>query len=87
MEPGRPRHSEVDVVSGAVLTFAQLHVALERCMQAHPPEGIELRLHTDANAMAGLWGLMSYERRSGIPMDDVKPSVLAAYRRWTTAET
>ena len=66
-----------------VLTFAQLHAALTRCMAANPPEGIELRLHQDANCLAGLWGLMSYERTQEVPVDQVKPGVLEAYRRWS----
>ena len=52
-------------------------------MDANPPEGIELRLHPDANSLAGLWGLMSYERTQEVPVDQVKPEVLEAYRRWT----
>lgn len=69
-------------MSGEVVTFEALHQALARCMAAHPPEGIELRLHDDANAIAGLWGLMSYERLTSVPVEQVKPKVLDAYRRW-----
>lgn len=66
-----------------VLTFDALHRALARCMAEHPPEGIELRLHVDANKLAGLWGLMSYQRTASVPLDQVKPEVLEAYRRWS----
>ena len=66
-----------------MLTFDELHLALSNCMAAHPPEGIELRLHEDANRMAGLWGLMSYQGTTSVPLADVDPRVLDAYRRWT----
>lgn len=69
-------------VDGAVLSFDQLHAALANCMAANPPEGAELRLHPDANRLAGLWGLMSYERRDAVAIGDVSPEVLEAYRRW-----
>lgn len=64
------------------LTFEALHAALSRCMEAHPPDGAELRLHPDANTLAGLWGLMSYEKTQAVPVEQVKPSVMEAYRRW-----
>ena len=31
----------------AELTFTALHAALDRCMGAHPPEGLERSLHPD----------------------------------------
>jgi hypothetical protein len=65
------------------LTFDDLHRALSRCMTAHPPQGIELSLHADANRLAGLWGLMSYQRTQSVPLGEVDPRVLDAYRRWT----
>lgn len=66
----------------SVLTFAELHLALTRCMQAHPPCGLEFEMHPDANVIAGLWGLMSYQRAESVSLDEVKPDVLDAYRRW-----
>ena len=68
------------------LTFDELHAALSRCMDAHPPEGIELRLHPDANKIAGLWGLMIYQRTISIPVELVSPDVLEAYRRWKQSD-
>ena len=65
------------------LTFAALHAALDRCMSAHPPEGLERSLHPDANALANLWGLMAYQRISAVPIADVDPSVLVVYKRWS----
>lgn len=38
-----------------VLTFDELHRALTRCMEAHPPAGLDFRMHADANIIAGLW--------------------------------
>ena len=72
-------------MSESVLTFEALQQALARCMTAHPPEGKELRLHADANSLAGLWGLTSYERTASVPVADVKPSVLEAFARWSAA--
>ncbi len=64
------------------LTFEALHLALTRCMAAHPPSNPEHRMHPDANTMATLWGAMNYERRQSVPLGDVDPKVMAAYRRW-----
>ncbi|MDQ2734477.1 MAG: hypothetical protein M3Y55_05695 [Pseudomonadota bacterium] len=65
-----------------VLTFEALHLALTRCMASHPPSNPEFQMHSDANAIAGLWGLMNYERTVSVPVAQVKPEVLAAYGRW-----
>ncbi len=70
-------------MDAGTLTRDELHRALSRCMDAHPPEGIELRLHPDANSMAGLWGLMLYERTTSVPIDQMEAEVLDAYRRWS----
>lgn len=51
-------------------------------MTAHPPGGIEFQMHSDANVMAGLWGLMNYERTVSVPLEEVKPAVLEVFRRW-----
>ena len=32
--------------------------------------------------MAGLWGLMIYDRTASVAIDQMEPSVLDAYRRW-----
>ena len=66
------------------LTFAALLLALTRCMAAHPPGGTDFQMHPDANVIASLWGLMNYERTAAIPLEQVKPEVMAAYRRWST---
>lgn len=65
-----------------VLTFEDLHRALTRCMESNPPCGLEFQMHPDANVIAGLWGLMNYERTESVAMEQVKPEVLEAYRRW-----
>ena len=65
-----------------VLTFEALHLALTRCMAAHPPCNADLQMHPDANTIAGLWGAMSFERRVSVPLDEVDPKVMVAYRRW-----
>ena len=67
----------------AELTFTALHAALDRCMGAHPPEGLERSLHPEANALANLWGLMAYQRIAAVPIADVDPTVLAVYQRWS----
>ena len=51
----------------ATLLFRDLHAALTRCMETHPPVGLERSLHPDANTLAGLWGLMSYQRLTEVP--------------------
>lgn len=65
-----------------VLTVDALHLALTRCMAAHLPCNADFQMHPDANTIASLWGAMSYERRVSIPVDEVDPKVMVAYRRW-----
>ena len=64
-----------------VLTFEALHLALTRCMAAHPLCNADFQMHPDANTIASLWGAMSCERRVSIPLDEVDPKVMVAYRR------
>ena len=68
--------------SQAAMTIDTLRAALDRCMAAHPPSGIELALHPDANRMATLWASMLVTRETIIPMSEVDAGVLAAIRRW-----
>lgn len=68
--------------SAALLTLDELQAALGRCMTAHPPEGLELRLHPDANRMADLLGLMIYQRVTSVSVAEVKTVIMDAYRRW-----
>ena len=65
------------------LTIQALQAALGRCMTAHPPEGRELRLHRDADRMAGVLGLMIYHHVESIPMVDVEQTACEALQRWT----
>lgn len=65
-----------------VLTLEQLQRALARCMEAHPPEGLERSLHADADRLAGLWALMTYERIPSVELEQVEPVVMDVYRRW-----
>lgn len=48
---------------------------------SHPPQGLERALHSDADRLAGLWGLMIYERSADISVDQVEPEVRDVYRR------
>lgn len=66
----------------SILTFKDLHLALTRCMESHPPCGLEFQMHPDANVIPGLWAQMNYEQAVSVPVDQVKPEVLDAYRRW-----
>ena len=70
-----------------MLTFDELHRAVARCMDAHPPAGLDFQMHSDANVIAGLWDLISYERSSSVPFDQIKPEVLDAYRRWAESSS
>lgn len=64
------------------LSFAQVQRALMRCMAAHPPAGLELTLHPEANALADVFGLMSYTRMTDIERGALKPGQLEAFERW-----
>ena len=69
-----------------VLMLADLQKALDRCMRAHPPEGIERSLHPEANALADVWARMLVERIDTVPTADLKPRVLEVYGRWSVTE-
>ena len=68
------------------LSFRAIDAALTRCMEAHPPEGLERRMHPDANTMAGLWAQMLVDRIDAVPLASVKPDVLAVWERWRADE-
>ena len=69
------------------LSLDSLQAALERCMTVHPPAGLDRQLHADASSLAGLWGLMLYERATEVPIDSVSDKVRLAYRRWSGDES
>ena len=63
-----------------------IDAALTRCMEAHPPEGLERRMHPDANTMAGLWAQMLVDRVDTVPRAGINPDVMAALERWRASE-
>ena len=65
-----------------VITFEALQAALARCMVLNPPEGMERRLHPDANRLADLFGLMIYERVQCVPRERVAADILEIFARW-----
>lgn len=67
----------------SVLTLVVLDTALSKCMETHPPVGIEKRLHEDAHLMSGLWAFMTYLRIDQVDVETIKPDVFAAIRRWS----
>jgi len=69
------------------LSFEAVDGALSRCMEAYPPEGMERRLHPDANTMAGLWARMVCGQIKSVPLVDVGVSTLDALSRWGGLDT
>lgn len=67
------------------MSFEVLNAALTRCMAEHPPEGVELSLHVDADAMASLWSRMVLGQIQAVDTADVSASVLDAIHRWLPA--
>lgn len=80
-----PDTSNPEIFAGAknTLLYDDLTAALHRCMVAHPPQGDERRMHEDANRMAGLWAVMTLERRDEVPIDGVDPRVIEAMQKWS----
>ena len=68
------------------LSFRAIDAALTRCMEAHPPEGLERRMHPDANTMAGLWAQMLVDRVDTVPRAGINQDVMAALERWRASE-
>lgn len=73
----------VPAESADVITLEQFQIALERCMQEHPPSGEERRLHEDASRIADVWAALIISRRSWIARADVKGSALSAFNNWS----
>jgi len=65
------------------LSYAELTVALHRCLEAHPPAGEERAMHPDADRMAHLWAVMTVERQQQVRRASVDPRVLDALRLWS----
>ena len=68
------------------LSFAAIHAALSRCMQEHPPQGLERSLHPDADALASKWALMSYLNETEIALRGLDETFLQAFSRWDNPE-
>ncbi|MEO1767942.1 DUF3717 domain-containing protein [Thiobacter aerophilum] len=60
--------------------------ALNRCMQRHPPEGIEKRLHPDANLLAEIVGEMYWRKLDDIPVRAIQGEHLEALLKWRTPD-
>lgn len=75
---------EAQLVEDELLTFDEINLALTRCMEAHPPAGLDFQMDPDANTIASLWGLMLYERAASVALSQVSQPVLEAYRRWSS---
>lgn len=65
------------------LSYVELDRALSRCMEEHPPQGIERQMHPDAHVMSGLWAFMTYMRLDLVDVNTIKPAVVEAIARWT----
>ena len=64
------------------VSFAEINESLTRCMQEHPPQGDERKMHVDANLMSGLWSRMLLDRLEEVEAAGIKPAVLEAIDRW-----
>lgn len=64
------------------MSFGFIDESLSRCMSAFPPEGVEKRLHPDANKMADVWCRMVLEGMTSIETAAVNDSTLEAIERW-----
>ena len=73
-------------MDASTLTIDQVFHALEACMKVNPTEGRELRLHPDANAIAGVWAELHLAKKPDIATADIKPQVLEAIERWSKTE-
>ncbi|MGC8855134.1 MAG: hypothetical protein ACP5OY_09545 [Halothiobacillaceae bacterium] len=60
--------------------------ALNRCMKQHPPEGIEKRLHPDANLLAEIVGEMCWRKLDDIPARVIQGEHLEALLKWHTPD-
>ena len=71
-------------MSSASLSFDAIHAALSRCMDAHPPQGLERSLHPDADVLANKWALLSYLRESELATGDADEVFLTVLTRWSS---
>jgi len=69
-----------------MVSFSDIQRALERCMLAAPPSGIERKLSHDASILADILGEMIYRRLDAIPLKMLSERHRETYRRWDTKQ-
>lgn len=68
-----------------IVSYHAIQTALERCMVAQPPEGIEFGLSRDASLLGDIVGEMIWRKLDEIPMNIVTGKHLEALNRWLLA--
>lgn len=69
-------------VVGVMLSFSTIQHAIERCITADPPHGLERRLSKDASMLAEILGEMIYRKVETISIETFTAAHQEAYRRW-----
>lgn len=67
---------------GEMVALSDIQLAIERCMSASPPVGLECRLSKDANLLAEIFGEMIYRKLNEIHIRVLSGEHLEVYRRW-----
>jgi hypothetical protein len=66
-----------------MITFAQIQSAIARCCDAHPPNGIELKLHPDASCLCDIMGAMIHARLQSVDPASIGDRQREALTRWS----
>lgn len=65
-----------------VLSISDIQGAIERCIAAEPPHGLERSLSKDASLLAEILGEMIYQKAEYIPIEAFTAAHQEVYRKW-----
>lgn len=66
----------------SVFTYSEIQQALEKCMAANPPTGVECGLSLDASLLGDILGEMIYRRLDEVPAAVITGKHLETLNRW-----
>lgn len=70
---------------GLAISLADVQSALQKCLAAHPPEGLERVLCRDASLIADVFGDMLYFKETNRPMASIRSDRMSAIEHWLAA--
>lgn len=66
----------------STFTYPEIQQALERCMAAEPPHGVECRLSRDASLLGDILGEMIYRKLDSVLASAITGKHFETLERW-----